>query len=646
MALVLVSCGGGGGGSSVPTTPAAAVPGVPMAVSAVAGSNTVTLGWGPVASATKYNIYRSTTAGTEMKISSSNTTSYSDTGLANGSLYYYVVTAANSKGEGGKSSEVSATPSAPTGSVTISGTVLYQDKEYDVNGFTGNMPYKAVRYASVDLVVDDTASSVLATAQTDSNGAYSILTTPTTSVVYVRVKTEATLSGITPQVAVKSQSGTIYSAAGNNFIPSGSASVNIAIPATSIGGAFNILDVFTNGIQFVYSLSGTYPPVALSGFWQKSSSNGTYYCSSGCLAGEGIYILNYSGDTDEYDDDVLYHEFGHFIAAHFSQDDSPGGVHHLTDNDLDMRLAWSEGWGDSMPGNIKMWLYTTSPELISSTGTYPDYLTSYIDTYGNSAQIAIDMDNPDGTYNYYNTFIYSCNEVAIAKIILDLNKNFGMQDVWSVLTNFQTTHPNPVNLELFWDQWISLGEPLSSLITTATISSVFSNRQIFYSSDNFEPDDPISSASTYTVNVTGLQQHTLYGAADVDYIAFNAQAGSHYTITTLNLKNGADTFISLINPDQVTPTPVSSPVTNPNDNASGITYISCALHPLDTNCNYDYYDASQNYIYPLNDATTLSSRITFVAPTPGTYYVSVASSPSRPMSAGRYGSYDFTITQP
>ena len=73
-----------------------------------------------------------------MKIDSSTATSYSDASLTNGTPYYYVVTAANSKGEGGKSSEVSATPSAPTGSVTISGTVLYQDKEYDVNGFTGN----------------------------------------------------------------------------------------------------------------------------------------------------------------------------------------------------------------------------------------------------------------------------------------------------------------------------------------------------------------------------------------------------------------------------------------------------------------------------------------------------------------------------
>ena len=145
---------------------------------------------------------------------------------------------------------------------------------------------------------------------------------------------------------VKSSLAGIYSFASPVFAPSASVTVNISIPAMSVGGAFNVLDVLTNGFQFVKSMSGTYPPVSLSAFWWVNNSLGTYYCTGTCLVGEGIYVLNSTSDTDEYDDDVIYHEFGHFTAAYFSQDDSPGGPHSLTDNDLDMRLACSEGWVD------------------------------------------------------------------------------------------------------------------------------------------------------------------------------------------------------------------------------------------------------------------------------------------------------------
>jgi hypothetical protein len=630
--LILSNCGGSSGNGSPPPV----VPLAPIAISAVAGDATVTLGWSAVSSATSYNVYRSdVSGGSRTKIASGlSTTTYLDRGRSNGTRYYYTVTSVNAEGESPPSIEVSATPDVASGLITISGTVQYQDKEYGLNGFTGNQPLKAARYASIE-IVDALDSMVTATTLTDSSGLYSISTPTTSTSVYVRVKAEATLSGNAPQIDVKSLSGSIYAVGSNDFVPSGAANVSIAVPTESIGGAFNILDVFTNGFQFVHSLANSYPP-SLSGYWQPGNTDGTYYCSVCSLPGEGIYILSdsSSGDTDEYDDDVLYHEFGHFMAAHYSHDDSPGGSHSLTDNDLDMRLAWSEGWGDSMPGNIKLWL---SPQLLSSAANVP--LTEYVDTVGSSAGVAIDMDNPDGTYGSY--YYYACGEVAIAKILLDINEDFGMQDIWAVFTNFKANHTTPVNLELFWDQWHSL--PATSVLS---VDSIFTDRLVQYAPDGYETDDTSQLAHAY---IGQPQVHTLYtspGASDADYIAFSAQSGKQYTIKTSNLLNGADTLITLFNSDGTTVTPVPPPplnlTGNPNDNANGAVYSG-------TTVPSDVYPGTLCDAYGIchdNGFDILGSKLTFTAASTGTYYVKVQSSPTRPVSAGRYGTYTLTITTP
>lgn len=94
-----------------PTAPTA-----PTNLTAIAGDAQVSLTWGTVTGATYYNVKRSTSSGGSDTTIAANVTgvTYSDTGLANGTTYYYVVTAANSEGESENSNEASATP-APVG---------------------------------------------------------------------------------------------------------------------------------------------------------------------------------------------------------------------------------------------------------------------------------------------------------------------------------------------------------------------------------------------------------------------------------------------------------------------------------------------------------------------------------------------------
>jgi len=123
---LLFGCGGGygggnGGGGGNP-------PAAPTGLTATAGNGQVSLSWTASSGATGYYVNRSTTAGGETRYATVSATTYTDNMAANGTTYYYKVSAYNSYGEGANSSEVSATPTAggtkppaPTGLTATAG---------------------------------------------------------------------------------------------------------------------------------------------------------------------------------------------------------------------------------------------------------------------------------------------------------------------------------------------------------------------------------------------------------------------------------------------------------------------------------------------------------------------------------------------
>jgi len=113
----------------------------------------------------------------------------------------------------------------------------------------------------------------------------------------------------------------------------------------------------------------------------------------------GIYILgayaNGAGDTDEFDTHVIAHEMGHYFEDQFARSDSQGGDHGPNDL-LDLRVAFSEGWGDAFSG-----MATNDPIYRDSAN-------------GVSANFNINMEvndtSPDGWYS----------ESSIAQILWDI----------------------------------------------------------------------------------------------------------------------------------------------------------------------------------------------------------------------------------
>ena len=149
------SVGTGAASNALSATPFA-VPDAPTVTSATGGTGTITVAWTPGADngspITKFSVWRGTASGGETLFTNIGTaTSWTDATVANGTTYYYQVTATNANGVSAKSNERSATPvstvttpGAPTavsatagnGQATVSWTAPASNGGSAISGYT------------------------------------------------------------------------------------------------------------------------------------------------------------------------------------------------------------------------------------------------------------------------------------------------------------------------------------------------------------------------------------------------------------------------------------------------------------------------------------------------------------------------------
>jgi fibronectin type 3 domain-containing protein len=114
LSVVLTGCATTGGSTTPGQQPPPTTPHVANGLTATAGNAQVSLAWAADSGATTYHVKRGTVSGGPYtQIAAPTSTTDIDTGLTNGTKYFYVVSAANSAGESGNSAEVNATPAAP-----------------------------------------------------------------------------------------------------------------------------------------------------------------------------------------------------------------------------------------------------------------------------------------------------------------------------------------------------------------------------------------------------------------------------------------------------------------------------------------------------------------------------------------------------
>ena len=221
----------------------------------------------------------------------------------------------------------------------VTGVVRYQDRAYDGEGFTGELPWTTVSGIRVQ-VFRQSDGAVVSEAVTKDGGTYEIMFDGVDGEEYgVRTTSVGTFDDFRVEVRDRSGSSALYSLESAVFEANveGVAGVDLdALADDPMGGALNILDQTLAGFRFVARFSDERSPT-LTYFWQPGLS---YDCGS-CYQNNAIRLGAQVADPDEYDDDIILHEFAHYVVHHFGYDDSSGGSHR--DRIVDPLLAYGEG---------------------------------------------------------------------------------------------------------------------------------------------------------------------------------------------------------------------------------------------------------------------------------------------------------------
>jgi hypothetical protein len=344
---------------------------------------------------------------------------------------------------GGGGSGAGAAP-IPTGSpVAVSGTVRYERVGTAVSGGLNYSSITAlpVRGATVELLY---SGNVFATGQTNAAGQYSFSAVPGSSTYAVRVRAELKQTSGAAQwdttVRDNTNGDALYTLQSANFVAASASTQNLTA-SSGWGGAsytsprtsapFAVLDTLYENQQKVLATQSNaqFPP--LKAFWSINNNTtgggqlsdgdvGTTFFTDvvvgGVVTERRMYLLGRANDdTDEFDSSVISHEWGHYYQSAFSRDNSMGGRHGGSDDRLDRRIAFSEGWGNAWSGiALAKSSYSDSSGPSQGSGFSFNLNTGFNTSFG-----------PKGWFR----------ETSIQYILWSLNNQVGFQGIHQALTS-------------------------------------------------------------------------------------------------------------------------------------------------------------------------------------------------------------------
>jgi hypothetical protein len=263
-------------------------------------------------------------------------------------------------------------PPANPGPVT--GRISYDKVPF--SAFGSGLDYNSVidapvRGAVVEAIDNANGTTILATTATDANGSYS-LSPPNGSNFFLRVKAQLLQMGVPGwnfRILNNTNNDALYVMQSTPRPYNGSA-MTLNLRADSgwtgagytqerVAAPFSLLDVAYEVSNLVLDANpqAQFQPLDIHWSAQNMSSD-EFNPDIGEIVTTNyqvldIYVLGQQNvDTDEYDQHVIAHELGHYLQDIFSRDDSIGGPHGPGDL-LDLRVAFSEGWGNAFSGMVK-----------------------------------------------------------------------------------------------------------------------------------------------------------------------------------------------------------------------------------------------------------------------------------------------------
>lgn len=368
-----------------------------------------------------------------------------------------IVTSATTSQSRERAKAVHVAPRSGTGPTNVVGTITADAPS--VNTSTGAHDYVQLRkfpVRGVVLELLDAANNhaVLMETDADDAGNYRFAGVDEGKSVVVRVKAQlrsTRAAGVTTgpewDISVRDNTSagspkamyTLDSDAVTTVVGDVTINVNAAVGFDAQGNAntdgnsrqsaaFSVLEVIYSGTRKILETDPNLSMPALNVYWspanvgtggdrEKGQIGTSHFASGGAMP--GLFILGKAdADTDEFDQGVLGHEFGHYLQSALSYSDNPGGSHAVGDF-KDASLAYGEGYGTALGG-----LLIGSPFYIDTSGP----------RQGNGSITNLTIATPDGKRKGF----YS--EESVGYVMYNMGVRHGFGPFWRAVSSMRVGH--------------------------------------------------------------------------------------------------------------------------------------------------------------------------------------------------------------
>jgi hypothetical protein len=460
----------------------------------------------------------------------------------------------------------------------ISGTIQYERVHPKNSGSSSYLDYSNItRETAKQVLVEaiDRSENLVDSTFTDDQGNYVLSNIPSSNDLKIRVYAKMEKQNKWDvKVVDNSNNYSLYGIEGLFANTGYSNSIrNLIAPAsTRSAPPFAILDSIYLAMNKVYAVDSTvnFPSLKLN--WSVNNiSTGTYYDGLGNIVLQG----DQQGDSDEYDDHIVIHEWGHYFEKNFSRADNIGGAHGSNEY-LDIRVAFGEGFGNALSAMV-----TDDP--------------IYVDTFGSNGW---NMNIEQATHETPGWF----SEASIQRILYDLyDKNDDGADTLSL--GFEPIYETLINGQRNTQAFTSIFSFITELkktnsSSTSKIDNITSNEDIATIEESYgenrvsnleEGSLPLYSPLTENKTVSNICTMNHYGV-------YNKLSNHKYIRLTISSNNTYPIQVSQSNGSSSDPEFMlfkTSPFEKISTNESGEAGIERASLAL-TSGEYllDIYDAN------------------------------------------------------